>query len=425
MSIFREGFNNAIKTQLKKREDAMLNRTTENIQYINSRNAWIRMASSVNVNGSADYAKAYVLQGGTINLNISGSVVKGWELRSGIGETGKEAYSTKTPMGTTHKLGIRPMPGITGIDVKSKSAYGSLREVTVNFQCWDIRQLEELELLYMRPGYTVLVEWGWAPYLDNTNGYTPSFNDFYSDDLLTNPPSERSAIFKKLYDLSIAKGGNYDAMFGYIKNYNWSARPDGGYDCQTIIISTGEIIESLKVNYVRPDLQTYGMYKAAGKGFLNDLITDGGVTTDKYRPAYEKNTLAGIWSELYWKYNASGNLVAGKTTIKNIVRLPLPGTINADDSMINPGEGNRIYIPLESVFNMLNEYIIARDSKEELIRLSTNTNTYSSNGAPLTCVAHPLQVSTDPLVCLIKNEKVWQNKVLSSVASSTATTAAT
>jgi len=375
MSIFRDGFEPEITTQLKKREDAMLNRTTENIQYINSRNAWIRMASSVNVNGTSDLAQAYVLQGGTLNDGASSN----WSFKTGIGETGKEAYSTKTPYGTTHKLGIRPMPGITGIDVKSKSAYGSLREVTVNFQCWDIRQLEELELLYMRPGYTALIEWGWTPYLDNTKGYTSTFNDFYSDNLLsTNHPTNRSKIFLDLYKQSVIHSGNYDAMFGYVKNYNWSARPDGGYDCQTIIISTGEIIESLKVNYVRPDLSTFGMYTANGKGFLDDLIADAGVTTDKYRSAYEKNTLAGIWTELWWKFYSGGGY--RNSNIKDWIKIDLPGTTYADDSMINPGSSARIYITLENVFSMLNEYIIAKSDNEGLIKLSTKANTYSSNG---------------------------------------------
>ena len=38
----------------------MTNRTPQKIQYLNSRNSWIRMVSSVDVNGSADQAKAYV-----------------------------------------------------------------------------------------------------------------------------------------------------------------------------------------------------------------------------------------------------------------------------------------------------------------------------------------------------------------------------
>ena len=146
------------------------------------------------------------------------------------------------------------MPGIASLDIKSKSAYGSLREVTVNFQCWNIEQLEDLELLYMRPGYTVLVEWGWSPYLDNKTGkLQPNFNDYY--DIINKGKTDRTEIFKALFQKSKDYSGNYDAMFGYVKNYSWSARPDGGYDCQTIIISTGEIIESLKVNYVDPKVK--------------------------------------------------------------------------------------------------------------------------------------------------------------------------
>ena len=33
--------------------------------------------------------------------------------------------------------------------------------------CHNLRQLEILELLYMRPGYPVLMEWGWSPFIDN------------------------------------------------------------------------------------------------------------------------------------------------------------------------------------------------------------------------------------------------------------------
>ena len=161
MSIFRSSFTKEVQEQLTVRQNAISNRTPQSIQYLGSRNAWIRMTSSVNVdNDNGDLARKNVLLGGVLNTNN--------KLRSGVGSSG-EAYSTTSPGGRTHLRGIRPMPGITSIDIKSKSAYGSLREVTVNFICWDITQLEDLEVLYMRPGYTVLVEWGWIPYLDNIN----------------------------------------------------------------------------------------------------------------------------------------------------------------------------------------------------------------------------------------------------------------
>jgi hypothetical protein len=59
MSIFRSTFSPSVKTQLGFRQKAMVNRTPQNLQYLNSRNAWIRMSSSVNVNGTNDLAKKY------------------------------------------------------------------------------------------------------------------------------------------------------------------------------------------------------------------------------------------------------------------------------------------------------------------------------------------------------------------------------
>jgi hypothetical protein len=378
------------------------------------------MTSSVDVNGDkAKSAKQYILLGGTLDSNK--------KLKSGLGITGDEAYSTKTPGGTDHRLGIRPMPGITSIDVKSKSAYGSLREITINFQCWDIHQLEELELLYMRPGYTVLIEWGWLPYIDNKDKYQPNFTDFY--DILNKGITERSKIFKELYEKTTkTHNGNYDAMFGYIKNYQWSAREDGGYDCQTTVISTGEIIESLKINYLKSNLSDYKLYDTGsiGNGLLNDLFTkQGNNPSTKFTDHYEKNILAGTWAELAYKLK-DPNAAISPTSSIHYATIQMPGLVNNGDStsMIDPGSKFQEYITLESVFNILNKYIIAKDSSgEPLITLSTKANTYSSDGSQLVCIAHPLQISTDPSVCVIKNP-LWEDLLGSVVASVAPTKAA-
>ena len=294
MSIFKDTFKKDIQDQLKVRQDAIHSRTPDAIQYFNARNSWIRMSSSVNVHDSNELAKKYVLQGGVLR-NFYDPISSKWKktLRSGVGNTGKENYSIATPDDTINRLGIRPMPGITGIEVKSKSAYGSLREVTVTFNAWDIRQLEELELLYMRPGYTVLIEWGWAPYLDNTSKLT--YNPGFYDILDSTPNKEK--IFKDLYDTAVKEHkGNYDAHFGYIKNYSWSARPDGGYDCITNIISVGEVMESLKVNY-----SPFGNIKTiSSKGLFASKIPGINVSAmSELSSSYSQNILAGAFYELY------------------------------------------------------------------------------------------------------------------------------
>ena len=176
MSIFKDTFIPEVQGQLKARQYSLKKRDVNSIKYLNSRNAWIKMSSSVNVNGTSKLANSYQLKGGILSPQ---------GLRAGVFNPNNlnATYDKQTPLGEQHQRGLRPMPGINSIDIRSKSAYGSLREVVVKFQCWNIKQLEDLELLYMRPGYTVLVEWGWAPYL--TNDGTIESNVQFINDVLT------------------------------------------------------------------------------------------------------------------------------------------------------------------------------------------------------------------------------------------------
>jgi hypothetical protein len=292
----------------------------------------------------------------------------------------------------------------------------------------------------MRSGYTALIEWGWVPYIDQKGTYNPAFTDFYSNTLL-NPKKpedfDRENILNTLYKKCIDSGGNYDAIYGYIKNYQWSAREDGGYDCQTTIISTGEIIESLKVNYVRADLDEYKMYDSSsvlGDGFLNELFDKQGTTPSlKFADYYQKNTLAGIWAELNFKLkdpeSKTLTSLGGKYLLKKNNISSIPGLTNYGDfnQFIQPGSDLKVYITLEAAFDIMNEYIIARSStdKKPLIKLSTKTPTYSGKKADnLLCVAHPLQVSVDPTICLIKSP-LWYEQVAPTIKESTTATAAT
>ena len=359
------------------------------------------MSSSVNVDGTNDLAKKYILQGGTLNYNNN---INDATLKSGLGDFSK-AYSNKSNSKVAYQRGIRPMPGITTMDIKSKSAYGSLREVTIQFQCWDIQQLEDIELLYMRPGYTVLVEWGWTPYLDNNGKYQPNFNDYY--DIINKGETKREIIFKELYDKSIKYSGNYDAMFGYIKNYQWSARMDGGYDCTANIISTGEIIESLKVNYNLP----YTV-ESNTQGLLNNEFLGSGGSLN-WITGYEKNSLAGMWVETYWKLLDVENKKLSLATTSSftnkyaIIPLAYAKQENNNDKTLST-DVNQVYITLDAMCSVLNNYILPKSPNDSvgngLIQISLDSNEYDGiTKEPLYCVAHPIQLSIDPSVCLIKN----------------------
>ena len=422
MSIFKDSFKPEIRNQLKTRQSAIYNRSPKDIQYFNARNSWIRMTSSVNVNDDKGaLASKNILQGGTLNNG---------KLRSGIGTTNESAYSTLNSNGISNRLGIRLMPGITGIDVKSKSAYGSLREVVVNFNCWDIRQLEDLELLYMRPGYTVLVEWGWLPYLDNSGGLKNNI-DFTQNDIINKTPT-KEALFKSIYDTAVKDyNGNYDAMFGYVKNYSWSARADGGYDCTTTIISVGEVLESLKVNYA-----PFNNIDAISKiGLIAPKLPDISISDlPDLKKIYSKNVLAGLFYELYTIGNIKmpgtqdkGANLTISDPAKNSYYDLFKKTINiiggdgdaSSDNKVGASD-EQIYITLEGLCNIINNYVTFTDSnsKKSYVKCSVLDREYLADTpitpAPLTgdgyllCLAHPLQLSVDPTVCVI-NSPIWAN----------------
>jgi hypothetical protein len=445
MSIFKDSFHISVQGQLDTRQEAINIRTPQNLQYFNSRNAWIRLSSSVNVfkknvpqtpgselsasNYDNTLAKQYVLQGGILNDSN--------RLRAGLGDF-SYAYSNVGSDGESYRLGIRPMPGITDLTIKSKGAYGSLRYATVNFQAWDIKQLEDLELLYMRPGYSVLLEWGWAPYLDNKGQLTTTVD--YTDILDTDWTKEE--LFKRQYARATngiyfnesgsqvtitGYEGNADSMFGMIKNYSWKARMDGGYDCSMEIISMGEVIESLKANYSPLD----NLQSITANGVIIPHITakpDGTkfvITSDMdLSGSYSQNILAGIFTEL-WGIGTqinNGNANEGMALVlldqnKNCYYDMFRKIINikgGDKAASGTGKvgqsDEQIYISLEGLVNILNNYVLLRDQKsgKPFVPLSvfernaTNPNAITGDGY-LLALAHPLEISVDPTTCIIKS----------------------
>jgi hypothetical protein len=401
MSIFKDTFKKGVQDQLATRQKAIAERTPAAIQYYNARNAWVRLSSSVDVGkDKGALAKKYILQGGTLYQN---------SLRAGVG-VGDEAYSLNSPGGTTNRLGIRPMPGITGMDIQSKGSYGSLRSVTINFIAWDLRQLEDLELLYMRPGYTALIEWGWAPYLNNDGSLAPA-NTIQFYDIIDKTPSQNQ-IYMDLFKKS-SETGNYDAMYGKIQNYSWKARSDGGYDCTTTIISIGEVIDSLKVNYSPfdiPNIEKTGIIAKRIKGLPS--------VQNEISGSYSQNIVAGIASELYAITNRRANdnqmykIVDGSNTY-TFYKVPIKIANGEATKTSITKSGSQIYITLESFVAIMNRYVLlgaknAAGRQEPYVQLSVNSSTITSDGSPLLCLGDQIQISTNPSVCLIANN-AWLN----------------
>jgi hypothetical protein len=428
MSIFRETFEPFVKEELNRRQAGMLNRNPSFLHQLNSRSAWVRMTSGVNTRDSKgaitnELAKKYVLQGGILNVNTvteNKKVTDTFTLRSGLGGA-SNAYSNLTAGGVTNRLGIKPMPGITNVSIQSKGAYGSLQEATVSFVCWDIRQLEELELLYMRPGYTVLFEMGWD--YARAKGELPRYDILNKENLVLNDG------FKQIYELIEESDGNYNALLGYVKNYNWSARDDGGYDCTTSIISLGEVLESLKCNWVPINTKAFDK---TGRGILG--LTTSTSFPDKIIESYKQGIIPGLIRELYEnakpKTTNNSTVVDGNVTYYIFKRKVGQGIKNKIEGLNKPlgtDVDNEYYMTLESLCNLLNRHVLLKDEKNNpLVQITTNEQ--APNGTltnvPLKCIASPLSLSTNLGVCYIENSN-WESLKIQTPTTPTTNTPAT
>jgi hypothetical protein len=265
MSIFKSTFKPYVVRQINTRQNLLseVNRPVDFAQYVSSKASWVRMTSLVDygpVNEEGpELAKKYILMGGTL-YNRPGT--DRYFDRRGVGGTGA---SYGGDLGT-NQYGIRPMPGITSVKTRSLGAYGSLTEATVKFYAWDVKQLEDLTVLFMRPGYKVVLEWGWSMYLDTfvngesykskttTNALNYSANSYNTKTMVFNTIDcfnsgiTQDGIYNQLDVLRHKYSGNYDGVLGSIMNFSYTLMPNGGYDCTTVLISIGDTIDTIRMN---------------------------------------------------------------------------------------------------------------------------------------------------------------------------------
>lgn len=222
-SIIGTSFDDYIQSQLNLRAVTIRDKASDPQwqKLYTSKTAWVKLSSSVNIEGSSEKASKNILAGrgieGTSNIN--------------------KGYNDSPTLGT------RPIPGITNVSIQAINRFGTLRNAVVEFKVYDVERLDELEQLYMRPGFSVLLEWGHTVYKTSSSGVVTSpspIQGFFEEEVQAKKVEEEIRAKKK------ASEGNYDAIFGYIKNFQWSYNMDGSYNCRVDIISKGELLESIE-----------------------------------------------------------------------------------------------------------------------------------------------------------------------------------
>lgn len=246
-------------------------RTLKDLAILNSNTSWIKLASGVSVSSGkvaelvsqglinhnyqdTGLAKNFILFGGTSYLTDSSDVL---QPRFGIsrdGNYGAYGFGYGTSKNNSN-LGFVPMPGIESVAVKTLNR-GSIKKATIKIKAHSKVQFDIIDVLYMRLGYSVLLEWGNSSFFNaNIRDYKVMGPTLTETQFFKYPQGSTTylELLPTIESLRSTYSGNYDALLGKISNFNWTFNPDGSYDISIDVISLGDVIESLKTNISFPN----------------------------------------------------------------------------------------------------------------------------------------------------------------------------
>jgi hypothetical protein len=456
MAIIGEPFKNYVAEQINKRQEIYgsgtnsISRTPEQIQYLNSRNAWVKLASSVYIDSEEKGEKR--LQEINLPYDFKGTTLaREYILFNGIGRKGDRAgiVSPNNPNGAYGiggtEFGYSPMPGIIDANIESLNR-GSIKKSTINIKANNRQQFDIIDVLYLRLGYTIMLEWGNDKYFDNKNNYQTMKETLIESDFLFSSaasseesPITISELLTKIEKKRNETNGNYDAIIGTVINFTWTLEADLSYNIKLDIISKGDVIESLTTNQISAKFSPF--YNDNIKGIQqkfqkqvdeNPNIPESGATnsteqlfldTVKGYTGQHNNRWSRFDLEVDWWLkvnNKSTNAVTftglgtddinvidylnkGKVFGKCLNKLSTFKGLSVEfsndkvDYIITTMNGGEKYIRLGAFLDFFNNNLIPVANGEPIIKINTDAKTnicYTINNQT---------ISLDPRVCIIKN----------------------
>jgi len=385
-NIIGQNLDSYVIEQIKDRQEIQGSgvngyRSEQQISYLNTRNAWIKLASGVSVENPAlsnlglkgvssgmDLAKKHVLFGGSSTLASSGETLI---QREKFVEGDLSVYENS-------EYGLVPMPGIISANVQTLNR-GSIKKATVKLKANNKKQFDIIDVLYLRLGYTVLLEWGTDKFISGTSvkriGATlvedkvRFFSSAYEKNKSYVDILGPINYYRNKYE------GNYDALLGKISNFNWSFNPDGSYDIEITLISMGDVIESLKLNLSTDRTLTAFILNASSGGNTSTTETEG--ETDAETPdILEENKDANLIASMLWTWKwINRDRLNYETYADSLyIHLPNPSDPTKTDSkfvgaFLEPTEGT------VTATTRTYEFYVSTDSSE-----STNQKSLDNGG---------------------------------------------
>ena len=397
------GISPGVAKQLEARKKVIgktSGRTDEDLLYMNAKTGWVKLSSGVNTITDAEVAQFRIQKGrGTItggnglakeNVLLGGVMRPGGGLRAGLDPSGNvnsdKAYILRP------SAGFKPMGGITSMTVKSKNTLGTLREAEVKFSVWSLEEFEVMEKLYLRPGFSMLLEWGHSLYIDNSGNLQKTVETI-SPDLFFQSNQEMSNITDEIKRLREKSNYNYEAMVGYCKNFSWNYTSTGGYECSVSIMSKGEILESAPVKI------------SPGKHFPPSEFE----ARDSEEGKEQRKSIFHYFLSKLAKLKQNPVPLASLAGIAPTFAAPLKNTFTAffsaveiDDSWFSDTETPMHWVTLGTILDIYNNHVAIKDlTKKPGSKNATMTKFNVDPAKSTQFITGPKHFSPDPLVCVL------------------------
>lgn len=368
------------------------NRTPEQMTYLNSNVPWIKMASSVDLSSEedgkqrlkklglgGDYAKGTHLAKQAVLFN--GLTPLEGNMRAGVAQSNSLINNSAYGFGGT-EFGLKSLPGITSIDITPVNR-GSIKQANVNIKAYNKFQFELIETLYLRLGFTIMLEWGNSIYVDNNNNVVRS-NTTLIDDFFFNGNGTHLDVLDKIEKQRKSKQGNYDALFAKVSNFDWTYQPDGSYDISIKLTSLGDVVESFKVNLLPPNSQIdeTQLPKSGDEDITDDNVNKNAISNFLYiiRSSYSEEDFNN----------------------------PKSGVIKIDEEITKTGTFIKTSVPEEKRTYMRLGTLLEFIEKEILIHMSNGTPSscfpmfYINTSTDCIMKSKPKLISVDPQTCIIR-----------------------
>ena len=408
--IIGESFKPWIREQIKTRQSKLSNndRNDDVLRYITNKGTFIRLSSGVNIGGDNSLANTFPLFGGDLLFPQNNTTPYNQ----------RELIDTPTSYWSDAKQGRVPPPGIVSAEIRPLEM-GQIREANIQIICHNLTQFEIIEQLYLRLKYSIFLEWGHTTYFDNKGKFIKNapVQNFLFKQFISNSNNHLDFL-KTIENKRKESNGNYDAFLGFVTNFDWTLRTDGGYDISLRAYSLGDVIESLKINtnFPIPDKNWN-----ANSDQTNDFTTLGRDRSTLHYILYKLKKEIDIQSGGANIFALNGFNSGGKASlhtgeIKRITGLEI-NHINPEEkydqennilasqeftvgyypNLSNSLNKKQYFIKLGALLRIINNFLLLYNTSNKNSPVISLDYDYDKN----LCFTLPRQSSVDPRVCIL------------------------